>query len=101
MSVRCPTIETVTAVLREHRAELEDLGLSRVAVFGSTARGEERPGSDIDVLVEFAVPVGMFHFLDVKEYLEQLLGTSVDLVTSAALKPQLRKAILGEAVYAL
>ncbi len=101
MPVPCPSVDTVTSLLREHRAELEKLGLRRVAVFGSTVRGEAQPGSDIDVLVEFRYPVGFFRFLDVKAYLETLLGRPVDLVTQDALKRQLRDAILREAVYAI
>jgi len=101
MPVLGPNVEAVTSLLREHRAKLEKLGLSRVAVFGSTARGEAQPGSDIDLLVEFRHPVGFFRFLDVKAYLETLLGYPVDLVTQDALKRQLRDAILREAVYAL
>jgi uncharacterized protein len=101
MPISCRDLDAVTAALRKHRSELEELGLKRVAVFGSTARGDARPGSDIDVLVDFAQPVGMFRFLEVKEILERLLGGTVDLVTPAALKPQLREAILTEAVDAL
>jgi predicted nucleotidyltransferase len=56
--------------------------------------------SDVDLLIEFARPVGLLHFVRVKRHLERILGTRVDLVTRGALKPQLRDAILREAVRA-
>jgi len=86
--------------LREHQAELGALGVQSLALFGSAARDEMRPESDVDILVEFARPVGFFAFLDVKEQLEKLLGRPVDLVTRKALHPKLRDAILREAVHA-
>jgi predicted nucleotidyltransferase len=63
------------------------------------ARDEAGPDSDVDLLVEFARPVGMFRFLAVKEYLEALLGCPVDLGTRDALKRQFRDAILRGAIY--
>lgn len=90
--------EAVSARLRKHRAHLEQLGIKSLALFGSSARGEARPGSDVDLLIEFSRPVGLFHFMEVKEFLEEILGRRVDLVTPDALKPQLREAILEEAV---
>ena len=86
--------------LSAHRADLESLNVASLSVFGSVARGDEGATSDVDILVRFSEPVGMFEFLDVKAYLENLLGVSVDLVTEDALKPQLRERILAEAVCA-
>jgi uncharacterized protein len=93
-------LEETVALLQGHQAELETFGVRSLAVFGSTARSEAGPTSDIDVLVEFVEPVGLFKFLDVKDYLESLLGCEVDLVTQDALKRQLRGEILQEAVHA-
>jgi predicted nucleotidyltransferase len=92
--------DEIIATLRSHRADLDSMGISRLAIFGSFARGEERAGSDVDILVDFNGPVSIFKFLDVKERLETLLGRPVDLVTRDALKPQLRDRILAEAVSA-
>ncbi|MBM4406235.1 MAG: nucleotidyltransferase family protein [Chloroflexi bacterium] len=74
--------------------------VKRLALFGSVARDRMRPGSDVDVLVEFSQPIGLFAFLDLKTELEHLLGRPVDLVTADALKPQMRDKILGEAIHA-
>ena len=64
------------------------------------ARDAAGEGSDVDVLVEFDRPIGLFAFIDLRDYLGQLLGRRVDLVTVEALKPQLRERILAEAVRA-
>ena len=73
--------------------------VKRIGIFGSYARGEQTEASDIDILVEFSAPIG-WEIVDVRDYLEQLLGLRVDLVTIPALKPQYRDRVLGEVVYA-
>lgn len=92
--------DEILSVLGEHRKELERFGVKSLALFGSTARGEARVDSDVDILVEFAVPVGLFEFIRLKNYLEELLGLPVDLVTPDAIKDKMREQILKEAVYA-
>ena len=77
----------------------EKFMVKRIGVFGSHARGEAGKASDVDILVELHEPLG-WRFVDLKEYLEEALGTSVDLVTINALKPELSDAILKEVVYA-
>ncbi len=84
--------------IRMERPELTRLKVRSLALFGSVARDEATPASDVDLLVEFAEPVGLFGFLRVKQHIEEVLGIDVDLVTRDALKPQLRDAILKEAV---
>lgn len=73
--------------------------VKKLGVFGSFATGNNTEESDIDVLVEFTEPVDIFEFIDLKEFLETLLGKKVDLVSVKALKPFLRDRILGEVVY--
>ena len=94
------TRELVVRALQEHRGALTEMGVSGLALFGSIARGEEATGSDVDLLVEFDRPVGLFHFVHVKRYLEEILGRRVDMVTPDALHPALRDRILREAVRA-
>jgi predicted nucleotidyltransferase len=87
-------------IIAEHEAELRDLGVRSLSIFGSVARDEVGAGSDIDVLVEFDRPVGFFHLFDVQEQLELFLGCKVDLVTPGGLRPELKQVILAEAVRA-
>lgn len=70
-----------------------------MGVFGSVARGDNNPSSDIDIIVEFSEPIGMFKFIGLEEYLGKLTGRKVDLVTKKALKPAISKEILQEVVY--
>lgn len=86
--------------LAEHRTELDRFGVKSLALFGSVARGESTPESDIDILVDFSRTGGLFEFVRLKNYLEELLEHPVDLVTRDALKPQLRQKIIQEAIHA-
>jgi uncharacterized protein len=92
--------DDILKVLREARSLLDAFGVARVALFGSFARDEGREDSDVDLLVEFRRPIGLFEFVRMQRQLGELLGHRVDLVTPAALKPQLRDRILREAVVA-
>jgi predicted nucleotidyltransferase len=92
--------ERVLRVLRAHERELRARGLIRVALFGSTARGDRGSESDIDLLIEVdaARRFGLFAFLDLKQDLTALLGRPVDLVFPDAMRPRLRVAVLQDAV---
>ncbi|MCI0507207.1 MAG: nucleotidyltransferase family protein [Gammaproteobacteria bacterium] len=92
--------DTAIKLIAENRMKLNRLGVASLSLFGSIARGEARPDSDIDVLVEFSRPVGMFEFLDLKEFLESIFNRKVDLATTESLKHQLRDQILKEAIRA-
>jgi len=70
----------------------------RLSIFGSVVRGEASEGSDVDVLVVFDRKATFDLFMDLKFYLEELLGTGVDLVTDKALRPQIRRTIEKETV---
>lgn len=88
-------------LLRRHEPLLKErFGIARIGIFGSFARGEERPLSDIDILVSFEEGKKTFdNFMGVKFYLEDLFGRKVDLVTEAALKPLIREPILRDVIY--
>lgn len=84
-------------LLISHKEHLSQLGTRHLAIFGSTARNETRKSSDIDILVDFDAKKGLFVFMDLKFYLEDLLKCDVDLVSTRALHPALKKRILSEA----
>ncbi len=86
--------------IQEHMSELRsDYMVSRLGIFGSFARGEETESSDIDILVEFSESVDLFHFIRLQNYLAELLGRRIDLVTPDALKPMIKDRIIGEVQY--
>ena len=91
--------EEILTVLREHYSEITDrFGVKSVRLFGSKVRGEGGPGSDVDILVDFGGAAGFAQYMDLLFYLEDLLGTTVDLVTARGLRDELRSAIEREAV---
>jgi hypothetical protein len=91
--------DTFIKLFAEHKTELhEKFHVESLAIFGSVRRGSAGPDSDIDMLVRYRETPGLFAFLDLKDYLEELVGRPVDLVTEGALKKQLREQILQEAV---
>jgi predicted nucleotidyltransferase len=94
------TRDQILKLLSGHKADLERQGVKSLSLFGSVARGQATAASDVDILVEFAVPVGLFEFIRLKLFLERILGMPVDLVTPDALKESMREAILKEAIRA-
>lgn len=92
--------EEALRILGSHRAEINAHGVKSLAVFGSVARDEARAGSDVDLLVEFSVPTGLFEFVRLKHYLESILSCTVDLATPRSLHEQMRERIPREAIRA-
>jgi predicted nucleotidyltransferase len=89
----------VLHILHEKRGELaEEYGVKYLALFGSVARDVARPDSDVDLLVEFDRPVGLFAFIGLQQFIETLLGCKVDLGTPRSLKPRLKDSVLQEAI---
>lgn len=91
-------ITDIRQCLVKHQDDLARLGVTALRLFGSYARGEARMNSDIDLLVTFEGPASFDAFMDLKFLLEDALGRSVDLVTEAAVRPQLKLCIEREAV---
>lgn len=85
--------------LTDHRHEFVRFGVKSLALFGSVARDQAQPTSDVDLLVEFESQATFDQYMDLKFYLEQLLGCRVDLVTRKALKPRLLPYVEEEALY--
>jgi hypothetical protein len=93
--------DEVLAIVAAHRQQLQAMGVKYLELFGSVARDEAGPDSDVDFLVEFARPVGLFDFSRVRLYLEDVLGCSVDMGTQDALREHLRKPVLKDVIRAL
>lgn len=92
--------DQILVLLKRHRRQLKKYGIHSLSIFGSVARDQALPNSDIDILVDFEKPVGLFEYARLKLYLESVLGREVDLVTPEALRKELREDILREAIRA-
>ena len=92
--------QEVIQKLAAHRDEIRAMGVRSLGVFGSAARDETTEQSDVDLLVEFVEPVGLFHFTRVRRRLTEILGQSVDLVTASALREEMRERVLRETIHA-
>ncbi|HEX8674619.1 MAG TPA: nucleotidyltransferase family protein [Longimicrobium sp.] len=98
MTTHPPSKEEVVEHLDKAREQIQALGVRRIALFGSVVRGEARPGSDIDLLVEFIPEQKTFRsFMALSFLLEELLGHHVELVTTESLSPFIGPHILREA----
>lgn len=91
--------EILLQILRQRNAELiEKFGVKSLSLFGSVARDEATPTSDIDLLVEFNRPTGYFGLFALQDYLEKILNCPVDLGTPDSLKPYIRERVMGELI---
>ena len=92
----------VKSMLTSRRAEIVGItsryGIRNVRVFGSFARGEDRPSSDIDLLVDLDRGHSLLDLIAAKQDLEDLLGRSVDVVTARSLNSYVRDSVLNDAV---
>jgi hypothetical protein len=92
-------LEEIEGILKEHREILKDkYYVKRIGIFGSLSKGKQTSESDVDILVEFDGPIG-WDIVELNDYLEDLIGKKIDLVSTKALKPQLRENILNEVIY--
>ena len=89
--------EEIIKCLKAQDIRLKELDVRSLAVFGSVARDEARPDSDIDILVEFTGPATFDQYMRLKIFLEDLLKHPIDLVTRKGIRPQLASAIEREA----
>ena len=94
--------DDILAILREHEAMLRARGVTHAALFGSRARGDNRPDSDTDIMIEIDpdAPVGVYEYVGIKEYIGSLFEGPVDVVDREGLKPYVRPAATADAVYA-
>jgi predicted nucleotidyltransferase len=92
-------IEKLKETIKRNKKTLaEEYSVKEIALFGSYVTGEQGEESDLDILVEFSRPVGLFRFIELEEFLSKTLGVKVDLVSKKALKPRIGQNILQEMV---
>lgn len=93
-----PTAAKMRRTIRQHMPELrERYSVASLGVFGSYVRGEQRRGSDLDLLVEFSDPnLSLLKLIEMENYLTDLLGVRVDVVEKTGLKPRIGEHILQE-----
>ncbi len=96
------SLSEIKSILASQKQMLkEKYGIREIGVFGSYTRGEQKIQSDIDILVKFDEDsnLTLLDFIQIENYLSDLLGVKVDLVMKKGLKPRLRERILSETVY--
>ena len=96
------SISEITDTLKKYEKDLNKrYRLKKIGIFGSYIRNEAKEESDLDILVEFEqdADVGLLKFVEIENYLSDLLGVKVDLVEKSALKPRIGRHILKEVVY--
>jgi predicted nucleotidyltransferase len=96
------TRDEIIERLKEREADLRAQGVAHAALFGSVARGEDRPDSDIDILVDLdpAIVVTIFDYAGVKDFISDMFDRPVDVVSRESLKPRLRPKATADAIYA-
>jgi len=93
-------LKEIEKLVKENKVLLtKQFKVKEIGIFGSVVRGEDKETSDVDILVEFEEPIGFFKFLELEEYLSDLIGRKVDLVSKKALKPRIGKHILREVAF--
>lgn len=94
--------EDIIARLRENEAALRKLGVAHAALFGSRARGDQRPESDTDIMIEFdpAARITVFDYAGLKDYIAALFDGPVDVVNRGGLKPHIKPAVTTDSIYA-
>jgi predicted nucleotidyltransferase len=94
--------DEIIAKLKEHEADLRAQGVAHAALFGSVARGDNRPDSDIDILVDLdpGIVVTVFDYVGVKDFIAEMFDRPVDVVSRESLKPRVRPGATADAIYA-
>ena len=91
-------LENIVAGLKKELPKIKSrYNVTTLEVFGSFVRHEENTNSDLDILVSFSKAPPLFKFIELEDYLSEILGVKVDLVMKSSLKPNIGKRILSEA----
>ena len=94
------TLNEIRQVLSLQKQSIcEIYRITEIGIFGSYARGDETETSDVDILVDYETAPTLIMLVELRDYLSQLFGIKVDIVTKNGLKPRIRERILAEVVY--
>ena len=94
--------EDALMTLRRHESDLRARGVRHAAIFGSMARGDDRHGSDLDIVIDVdpVIRMTVYDYVGLKEFIADLFDRPVDVVSREALKPHIRPAVTADAIYA-
>lgn len=93
-------ISNIRTIIEQNRSNLNrKYKVNKIGIFGSVASGNNSEESDVDILVELTEPIGMFKFIELENYLSEILEKKVDLATSKALKPTIKDDIIHQLIY--
>jgi len=94
------TLEEIKQLLKQSKSVLqENYRVTELGIFGSYVRGEQNEASDVDVLIDYEKAPTLFKLVELRNYLTELTGMKVDVVTKKGLKPRIRERVLSEVVY--
>ena len=96
------TPDAIIATLKQNEADLRQRGVTHAALFGSRSRGDDRPDSDIDIMIEIApeVPMDVYEYVGITQFIEDMFPVPVDVSNRVALKPHVKPAAERDAIYA-
>ncbi|MBI5111580.1 MAG: nucleotidyltransferase family protein [Rhodovulum sp.] len=94
--------QDVIDILRRNQDALRARGVLHAALFGSLARGNEHPGSDIDIVIDLApdLAIDVYQYVGLKNYIEDLFPSPVDVVDRDTIKPLIRDSVIKESIFA-
>jgi uncharacterized protein len=93
------TLDDFKQILSQKKRLLrEQYRVTRLGIFGSYARGEQTPESDLDILIDYEQAPTLFQLVELRDYLSKQVGLKVDLVTKNGLKPRMQARVLSEVV---
>ncbi|MFH1227475.1 MAG: nucleotidyltransferase family protein [Planctomycetota bacterium] len=94
------TLKDIKIVLKRYEPEIRSrYGVKKIGIFGSYARNQQRPKSDLDVLADIDKSVSLLGLVGIENYLSELLGVKVDLIPREDIRPELKRRILKEVIY--
>lgn len=94
------SLEEIKSILRKQKLQIrERYGVSKIGIFGSYVRGEQKKKSDVDILVEFEKPISLLKLVNLENFLADIIGIKVDVVPKEDIRHELKERIIKEVIY--